>query len=93
MGSEIELRFDEKYGWKIGVSGGWLNDLKGLTVAESAGDTLLDLEDTRFARRASRESDGLVGRLPWVALSESGNPGLMSVAPLGQGGWRIRGNL
>jgi hypothetical protein len=37
--------------------------------------------DTRFARRASRESDGLSRLLPGVALSESGNPGLISSTP------------
>lgn len=38
------------------------------------------MEDTRFARRAARESDGLRGLDPGVALSESGNPGLSSGA-------------
>ena len=37
-------------------------------------------EDTRFARRATRESDGLNWLAPGVALSESGNPGLSSGA-------------
>jgi hypothetical protein len=39
-------------------------------------------EDTRFARRASRESDELRGSKPRVALSESGNPGLHCSTPL-----------
>jgi hypothetical protein len=44
---------------------------------------MLDLpaEDTRFARRALRESDGLKGLKPGVALSESGNPRLISSTP------------
>src|SRR5690348_469593 len=39
------------------------------------------VRDTRFARRASRESDRLSGFGPGVALSESGNPGLISSTP------------
>ena len=38
--------------------------------------------DTRFARRATRESDGLNGSEPGVALADSGNPGLISSTPL-----------
>src|SRR5690348_13949967 len=37
--------------------------------------------DTRFARRATRESDGLNDSGPGVALSESCNPGLISSTP------------
>ena len=38
--------------------------------------------DTRLARRASRESDGLIDLIPGVALSESGNPGLIDATLL-----------
>jgi L-cysteine desulfidase len=37
--------------------------------------------DTRFARRAARESDGLIGLVPKVALADSGNLGLSSSTP------------
>jgi hypothetical protein len=40
-------------------------------------------EDTRFARRAAREMDGLNWIAPRVALSESGNPGLTAATTFG----------
>jgi hypothetical protein len=46
--------------------------------------------DTRFTRRASRESDGLNGPEPRVALSESGNPGLNDAIPSGLWGGGAR---
>ena len=39
-------------------------------------------EDTRFARRATREMGGLMDLEPRVALPESGNPGLSYSTPL-----------
>jgi hypothetical protein len=42
---------------------------------------ILANQDTRYARRAARESDGLNRSAPGVALSESGNPGLYSATP------------
>ena len=58
--------------------------------AATASETISDIfelrscssRDARFARRAARESDGLNGHPPGVALSESGNPGLRSATPL-----------
>ena|ERR1700722_19520848 len=47
----------------------------------------------RFARRASRESDGSNGSVPGVALSESGNPGLIASTPLGSQNAGLRSSI
>ena len=40
-------------------------------------------QDTRSARRATRESDGFIGFVPGVGLADSANLGLSSATPFG----------
>jgi len=49
-----------------------------------------EIGDTRFARRAARESGGLNGLKPRVALADSGNPGLDYSTPLGSSACRVK---